>query len=99
MSLLLNDLLDIARVTQGKLELRKQRVRLTDVVDSAVEEARPLLDSKNHQLMAAMQRAEESISDILAALSRQFHRIRQESIDEELFEVVSGYEALSKGGP
>jgi PAS domain S-box-containing protein len=54
MSLLLDDLLDIARVTQGKLELKKARVRLTDVVDSAVEEARPLLDSKNHQLTVTL---------------------------------------------
>jgi PAS domain S-box-containing protein len=54
MSLLLDDLLDIARVTQGKLELKKERVRLTDVVDSAVEEARPLLDSKNHQFTVTL---------------------------------------------
>ena len=57
------------------------------------------LASENASRLAAMQRAEENISDILAALSRKFHRIRQESIDEELFEVVSGYEALLKGGP
>jgi F-type H+-transporting ATPase subunit gamma len=57
------------------------------------------LASENASRLAAMQRAEENIADILAALSRQFHRIRQEEIDEELFEVVSGYEALSKGGP
>ena len=57
------------------------------------------LASENASRLAAMQRAEENIADILAALSRKFHRIRQESIDEELFEVVSGYEALPKGGP
>ncbi len=50
MALLLDDLLDIARITQGKLELKLERVRLTEVVDAAVEEARPLLDSKHHQL-------------------------------------------------
>jgi F-type H+-transporting ATPase subunit gamma len=57
------------------------------------------LAAENASRLAAMQRAEENISDILSALSRKFHRIRQESIDEELFEVVSGYEALLKGGP
>jgi PAS domain S-box-containing protein len=54
MALLLDDLLDISRITQGKLELKTERVRLTDVVDSAVEEARPLLDSKNHQLTVTL---------------------------------------------
>ena len=49
MALLLDDLLDIARITQGKLELKKTRVTLTEVVDSAVEAARPLIDSKQHQ--------------------------------------------------
>jgi len=54
MALLLDDLLDIARITQGKLELKTERVKLTDVVDSAVEEVRPLLESKNHQLTVAL---------------------------------------------
>jgi F-type H+-transporting ATPase subunit gamma len=43
-----------------------------------------------------MQRAEENIDDILEDLNRTFHRIRQETIDEELFDVISGYEALSR---
>jgi PAS domain S-box-containing protein len=54
MALLLDDLLDIARITQGKLELKAERVKLTDVVDSAVEEVRPLLESKNHQLTVTL---------------------------------------------
>jgi signal transduction histidine kinase/CheY-like chemotaxis protein len=54
MALLLDDLLDIARITQGKLELKKTRVTLTDVVESAVEAARPLIDSKQHQLTVTL---------------------------------------------
>jgi PAS domain S-box-containing protein len=54
MALLLDDLLDIARITQGKLELKAERVKLTDVVDSAVEEVRPLIESKNHQLTVTL---------------------------------------------
>ena len=54
MALLLDDLLDIARITQGKLELKKTRVTLTEVVDSAVEAARPLIDSKNHHLSVTL---------------------------------------------
>jgi F-type H+-transporting ATPase subunit gamma len=42
-----------------------------------------------------MQRAEKNIEDISEKLNRTLHRIRQESIDEELFDVVSGFEALT----
>ncbi len=54
MALLLDDLLDIARITQGKLELKRRSVKLTEIVDAAVEAARPLLDSKNHQLKVTL---------------------------------------------
>ncbi len=53
------------------------------------------LASENASRLAAMQRAEKNIDEVLENLNRRFHRIRQESIDEELFEVISGYESLS----
>jgi PAS domain S-box-containing protein len=48
MALLLDDLLDVSRITRGQLELRKDFVELQAVVDVAVETARPLLESKRH---------------------------------------------------
>jgi PAS domain S-box-containing protein len=54
MALLLDDLLDVARITQGKLALKKQRIILNSVVDSAVEAVRPLLDGKSHQLTVSL---------------------------------------------
>jgi F-type H+-transporting ATPase subunit gamma len=54
------------------------------------------LASENASRLAAMQRAERNIEDSLETLNRSFHRIRQASIDEELFDVISGYEALSR---
>jgi F-type H+-transporting ATPase subunit gamma len=54
------------------------------------------LASENASRLAAMQRAEKNIEGILDELNRTFHRVRQESIDEELFELISGYEALSQ---
>ena len=42
-----------------------------------------------------MQRAETNIHEILEKLNREFHRVRQESIDEELFDVISGFDALT----
>jgi len=54
------------------------------------------LASENASRLAAMQRAEKNIDGILENLNRRLHRIRQESIDEELFDVIAGFEALSK---
>jgi PAS domain S-box-containing protein len=54
MAWLLDDLLDVARITQGKLDLKKQRIELNTVVDSAVEASRPLLDRKSHRLTVTL---------------------------------------------
>jgi F-type H+-transporting ATPase subunit gamma len=53
------------------------------------------LASENASRLAAMQRAEKNIDDLLEDLNRTFHRLRQSGIDEELFDVISGFEALS----
>jgi CheY-like chemotaxis protein/two-component sensor histidine kinase len=50
MALLLDDLLDIARITQGKLRLKTRVVALLDVVTGAVESLRPAIDAKRQQL-------------------------------------------------
>ena len=50
MSLLLDDLLDISRVTRGTLELRTEMTDLAAVVAAAVETARPAIDAKRHTL-------------------------------------------------
>lgn len=53
------------------------------------------LASENSSRLSAMQRAEKNIEELLEDLNGKFHRLRQSSIDEELFDVVSGFEALS----
>jgi F-type H+-transporting ATPase subunit gamma len=53
------------------------------------------LTSENASRLAAMQRAEKNIDDLLEELNRRFHRLRQSAIDDELFDVISGYESLS----
>jgi signal transduction histidine kinase/ActR/RegA family two-component response regulator len=54
MSVLLEDLLDVSRITRGTLELRRQPTELSVLVESAVETARPLLDSKRHKLTVGL---------------------------------------------
>ncbi len=50
MSRLLDDLLDISRITRGTLDLKKSRTELTVVIGTAIEAARPILDAKHHTL-------------------------------------------------
>jgi signal transduction histidine kinase/CheY-like chemotaxis protein len=50
MSLLLDDLLDISRITRGTLELRRKRTQLANVIESAIETARPAIEAKRHTL-------------------------------------------------
>ena len=51
---LVDDLLDVSRITTGKLELRKERVDLASVVRDAVEASRPLIDRQGHELTVTL---------------------------------------------
>jgi F-type H+-transporting ATPase subunit gamma len=55
------------------------------------------LACENASRLAAMQRADKNINDLLEQLNGSFHQLRQSGIDEELFDVISGFEALSSG--
>lgn len=54
------------------------------------------LASENASRLAAMQRADKNIDELLEDLKRHFHQLRQRGIDEELFDLISGFEALTK---
>lgn len=45
---LVDDLLDVSRITRGKIELRQERVDLAAIVEAAVESARPLIETRRH---------------------------------------------------
>ncbi len=51
---LVDDLLDVSRVSRGKIELRPVRVELASVVHQAVESVRPLYETKGHQLTVTL---------------------------------------------
>lgn len=53
------------------------------------------LASENASRLAAMERADKNIKELLETLTNTLHSQRQAAIDEELFDVTSGYEALS----
>jgi PAS domain S-box-containing protein len=54
MALLLDDLLEVSRITRGHLELRREPVSATSLVRAAVETTRPLIESKRHQLVTQL---------------------------------------------
>jgi PAS domain S-box-containing protein len=50
MALLLDDLMDVSRITQGRLALKVETISLDSLIEAAVETARPLIDAKKHRL-------------------------------------------------
>jgi signal transduction histidine kinase/ActR/RegA family two-component response regulator len=51
---LVDDLLDVSRIMRGKIQFRKERVQLADVVARGVETARPLIDEQKHELTVSL---------------------------------------------
>jgi PAS domain S-box-containing protein len=51
---LVDDLLDASRISQNKMELRRARVLLADIVSSAVETARPAIEAAGHELIISL---------------------------------------------
>ncbi|MGE5177527.1 MAG: ATP-binding protein [Bacteroidota bacterium] len=54
LSRLVDDLLDVSRITRGKIELRQERIPVSVVVSSAVETARPLIEANQHALTVSL---------------------------------------------
>ena len=54
MGRLLEDLLDVSRITRGTLELRREWLEICSVVDAAVETSKPLIDAKGHALAVSV---------------------------------------------
>jgi signal transduction histidine kinase len=54
MTRMVNDLLDVSRITRGKVVLQKEPIELEMVVDLAVEASRPLIEDCNHHLTVTL---------------------------------------------
>ena len=55
MARLLDDLLDVSRITRGTMEIRKELIELQAVMDAAIEIARPAIEARNHALSVECQ--------------------------------------------
>ena len=98
------------RWLRGLTEIRWPSANLPEVMGRNIETVRALvreyffislfqacaesLASENASRLAAMERADKNINELLEHLHSSFHQLRQSGIDEELFDVVSGFEAL-----
>jgi signal transduction histidine kinase/CheY-like chemotaxis protein len=70
MTRLVDDLLDVSRITTGKIELRRTRVELAAVVNAAVEASRPLIEKRGHDLVVILPREPAFLEADSARLSQ-----------------------------
>ena len=72
MTHLLEDLLDVSRVTRNKIELRRERIDLRRAIELAVETMRPLIEAQRHRLTLALPREPVEVSGDLTRLTQVF---------------------------
>ncbi len=70
MTRLVEDLLDVSRISRGKLVVRKEPVQLVDVIRSAVDTVRPMIDAKGQELTLELPEHSVSVSADLVRLSQ-----------------------------
>ena len=72
---LVDDLLDVSRITRNKLELRKERVSLAAVINSAVETSRPLMEQAGHTFSLTLPSAPVYLDADLTRLAQVFSNL------------------------
>ncbi len=75
MARLLEDLLDVSRISRNTLELRRERVRLQDVMQMALETSRPIIQSNQHQLTVVLPREPITLSADSMRLAQVFSNL------------------------
>jgi PAS domain S-box-containing protein len=69
---LVDDLMDVSRISRGKIELQKERVELAAVVHSAVETSRPLIEQMGHELTVTLPKPPVVVHADLTRLAQVF---------------------------
>lgn len=69
---LIDDLMDVSRISRNKLELRKERVELIDVINGAVESSRPLIEQCGHDLTIVLPAEPVYLTADLVRLAQAF---------------------------
>jgi signal transduction histidine kinase/ActR/RegA family two-component response regulator len=69
---LVDDLMDVSRITRGKIELRRERTELAAVLECAVETARPVIEASGHELTMTLPPEPVSLDADLNRLAQVF---------------------------
>lgn len=72
---LVDDLMDVSRINQGKLELRKEWLQLVAVLNSAVEISRPLIEQMGHELTVTLPKQPVVVEADLTRLAQVFSNL------------------------
>lgn len=91
---LVDDLLDLSRITRDRLELRKTRVDLREVIQQAVEIAKPLAESKNHHLRVEVPDSPITVEADPTRLAQVFSNLLNNA---SKFTPVGGHVSLTVG--
>lgn len=75
MARLVDDLLDLSRISRGAIELRRETVSLQAIIDSAVETSRPLIERMGHVFKVALPQHQISVNGDLSRLSQVFSNL------------------------
>jgi CheY-like chemotaxis protein len=76
---IVDDLLDVSRISRGKMELRKEPVELAAVVQSAVETSRPVIEERGHDLTVALPPESVTLDADLTRLAQVFANLLNNS--------------------
>ena len=76
---LIDDLLDLSRVSRGRLELRRSRVTLSEVIESAIESSRPQIEVAGHALATELPARAVHLDGDLVRLSQVFMNLLNNS--------------------
>jgi signal transduction histidine kinase len=80
MSRLIDDLMDVSRINQGRIELRREIVDLSDVLSDAVETSRPLLEEMGHELVTSRPAAPLLVNADRTRLAQAFMNLLNNAI-------------------
>jgi signal transduction histidine kinase/CheY-like chemotaxis protein len=92
MARLLDDLLDVSRLTQGKLDMRRERVELAAIIDTALETATPIIDLHGHHLSVTLPNEAVNLDADALRLAQAFANIL---INAAKYTEPNGHIALS----
>ncbi len=82
MTRLIDDLMDLSRISQGKIVLQKARLRLADVVPNVVDTSRPLIEERGHELVLAVPSEPIFVDGDSARLCQVFANVAVDSVKQ-----------------